>query len=309
MKEKKNKIQNKKILYPTLLGIAIIIGAFTFILGKGIGGTYANPVNSDFDDNNFYECVINQLNKDNINNKTDRTTEWVVTDDELSKLTTLSCSGKDKDDSKKIVSTKGLSKMTNLTKLELQYNKITSVDVTKNTLLTHLDLGGNKLTSVDVSKNTALTYLSLGTNQLTSVDVSKNTALITLYLHKNQLTNVDVSKNTALTKLVLHDNKISTLNITNNEKLTYLDISNNLFSSLPDTSKNTKLTTYLYSGNTLDGNSTDKDNQGENNNQSQEENIENPNTSTYWIGIIILICICSLIYVIRYINNNKVSNI
>ena len=180
MKEKKNKIQNKKILYPTLLGIAIIIGAFTFILGKGIGGTYANPVNSDFDDNNFYECVINQLNKDNINNKTDRTTEWVVTDDELSKLTTLSCSGKDKDDSKKIVSTKGLSKMTNLTKLELQYNKITSVDVTKNTLLTHLDLGGNKLTSVDVSKNTALTYLSLGTNKLTSVDVSKNTALITL---------------------------------------------------------------------------------------------------------------------------------
>ena len=309
MKEKKNKIQNKKILYPTLLGIAIIIGAFTFILGKGIGGTYANPVNSDFDDNNFYECVINQLNKDNINNKTDRTTEWVVTDDELSKLTTLSCSGKDKDDSKKIVSTKGLSKMTNLTKLELQYNKITSVDVTKNTLLTHLDLGGNKLTSVDVSKNTALTYLSLGTNKLTSVDVSKNTALITLYLHENQLTNVDVSKNTALTKLVLHDNKISTLNITNNEKLTYLDISNNLFSSLPDTSKNTKLTTYLYSGNTLDGNSTDKDNQGENNNQSQEENIENPNTSTYWIGIIILICICSLIYVIRYINNNKVSNI
>ena len=54
------------------------------------------------------------------------------------------------------------------------------------TQLTRLDLYNNNLSTVDVSQNTKLTYLNLGYNKLTSIGVSQNTSLEQLYLQNNQ---------------------------------------------------------------------------------------------------------------------------
>ena len=88
---------------------------------------------------------------------------------------------------------KGIEAFTALTQLGLDYNQLTSLDVSKNTALAYLNCGGNKLTSLDVSKNTALDGLDCGENQLTSLDVSKNTALTYLMCSGNSF-NCDALK-------------------------------------------------------------------------------------------------------------------
>ena len=102
---------------------------------------------------------------------------------------------------------KGIEAFTALTQLGLDYNELTSLDISKNTALTELNCSGNQLTSLDVSKNTALAYLNCSGNQLASLDVSKNTALTELYCFINQLTSLDLSKNTALTYFNCFSNK------------------------------------------------------------------------------------------------------
>lgn len=75
------------------------------------------------------------------------------------------------------------------TTLNMPYKSISNAKGIEHfTQLTRLDLYSNNLTTVDVSANTKLTYLNVGGNKLTSIDVSNNTALEQLYLQKNNLT-------------------------------------------------------------------------------------------------------------------------
>ena len=222
MKDKLKKIftqKNRNILAI----ITIVLGTIFLIYYSFYTPSYINeyiatniykaPANSYFDDENFYNCVIDAYNSEN---KTSLPYTQSLTDTQLNSIKILNCRFRD------ISSTKGLEKMTSLTKLYAYYTQLTELDVSKNTALTSLSVDHNPLTKLDVSKNTALTYLSVGYNQLTELDVSKNTALTTLSVSSNKLTKLDVSKNTALTELYAQYNQLTELDVSKNTALTKL---------------------------------------------------------------------------------------
>ena len=124
--------------------------------------------NQAFDDYNFYKCVI-----DNYNTKNTKEEEYThnLTDDELNTITNLSCSGKEKSEEEKIVSVKGLEKLTKLTEIDLSYNNISSIDVKQYPELTDLSLfaissnSSNVLSLLPSSINIiSLLYLSSSCN-------------------------------------------------------------------------------------------------------------------------------------------------
>ena len=199
---------------------------------------YKEPANSYFDDENFYNCIIDNYNKANY---TSLPYTQSLTDSQLQSIKGLSCSNPFKDDNKKIKSTKGLEKLINLTSLDVGFNQLTSLDVSKNTELTSLDVSVNQLTSLDVSNNPKLTKLEVINNQLTSLDVSKNIKLTYLYVRYNQLTEIDVSNNPALAVLYVERNQLSSLDVSNDTALTTLLVDNNQLTSL-DVSNNPELT-------------------------------------------------------------------
>ena len=106
---------------------------------------------------------------------------------------------------------KGLEKLTQLTKLYLNSNKLTDVTgLEKLTQLTWLNLENNQLTDVKgLEKLAQLTNLVLSRNQLTAVpkDLEKLTQLKYLVLSRNRLTDVKgLEKLTQLTSLYLANN-------------------------------------------------------------------------------------------------------
>ena len=105
---------------------------------------------------------------------------------------------------------KGLENLTQLTNLELTFNKLTSVKGLETlTQLESLHLPHNKLTDVKGLENlTQLKELPLDDNQLTDVKgLEKLTQLEGLWLPRNQLTDVKgLEKLTRLTELDLIDN-------------------------------------------------------------------------------------------------------
>ena len=110
-----------------------------------------------------------------------------------------------------ILERKGISDMTGvqyftqLTKLDLYNNNLTSFDASPLTKLKYLNLGYNKLTSVIVNNNTALEQLYLQNNQLTVLTVYQKSALRTLWIQNNP----------NLTKLYCAHNNLDNLDIYN----------------------------------------------------------------------------------------------
>ena len=110
-----------------------------------------------------------------------------------------------------ILERKGISDMTGvqyftqLTKLDLYNNNLTSFDASPLTKLKYLNLGYNKLTSVIVNNNTALEQLYLQNNQLTVLTVYQKSALRTLWMRNNP----------NLTKLYCAHNNLDNLDIYN----------------------------------------------------------------------------------------------
>ena len=220
-------------------------------LNKIIASKSGAPADSAFDDPEFYDCIHMRYNNEfSFNDPIPYNTK--LSDKQLSTITELSC------DHHNIKSIKGINKLTNLTKLNVSYNSLTTLDVSKNTSLTELYADNNSLTSLDVSKNTSLTKLYINNNELTELDVTKNIALTSLdvgnhdfeYANENKLTELDVSNNTALTYLAAKDTKLTTLDVSNNKALTYLDACSNNITTL-DVSNNTALTYLNISGNNL----------------------------------------------------------
>lgn len=258
----------------------------TFVCFYGIGytllkGTAANadaPINTSFDDINFYKCVVDAYNSENSDTVDYMTTS--LTDEQLATITTLDCDGSEKTDEEKIVSTLGIEKLASLIYLYLDYNLLTKLDVSSNTELYYLEAPVNELTSLDLSNNTKLTrivlnynlltelnlsnnpeldYLSLSNNKLKNLDVTYNDKLTYLNVHNNvnmtylgggmnELTSLDLTKNTLLYWLYAGNNKLTKLNVNNNLRLTHLWISNNQLKNL-DLSVNSALIDLEISGN------------------------------------------------------------
>ena len=117
---------------------------------------------ANFPDENFRNWVLAQpYGKDGI-----------LTDKEIAEITEIDVSKKN------IQDLKGIEYFTALESLNLDNNKLKSIDVSKNKALTNLRVGWNNIDSLDVSKNTALEFLFCGANYMTALNVSGCTALM-----------------------------------------------------------------------------------------------------------------------------------
>ena len=260
---KQINISKKKVL--AILACSTLTILLTFVTYNLNNPTYMNklfanvlnngtPANEAFDDNTFYSCVVDAYNNEFNANKA---YSDILTDDELEQIHTLNCSGSGIADSDRITSIKGIEKLTNITSINLESHKLTSVDLSKNTALTTLDLQGNQLTDIDLRQNTALIELNLRFNHdLTSLSLDGLVSLEKLDLYSTSLTEIDLTSNVSLKDLNLAGNKLKSINLNNNVLLENLDLgygtfatSNNITSI--DLSKNTNLKTLNVDGNGL----------------------------------------------------------
>ena len=85
-----------------------------------------------------------------------------------------------------------------MTKLTINNNQLTNIDISKCTQLTTLDITNNLLTAIDITKNQALQTLKIGQNKLTvELDLSTKPTIKSVYALKNELTSVKIGNNTA----------------------------------------------------------------------------------------------------------------
>jgi hypothetical protein len=126
-----------------------------------------------------------------------------------------------------IESLTGIEYFTNLTALNCNFNKLSSLDVSKCTNLTELNCSSNELVSLNVSNCTHLNVLDCHSNQLTSLDVSGCADLVTLGCQKNELTSLNVNGCVNLETLRCYHNKLTTLDVSTCANLSTLDCSDN----------------------------------------------------------------------------------
>ncbi len=86
----------------------------------------------------------------------------------------------------------GIEAFTVLTDLRVQYNDLTTIDVSSNTLLKELHVQNNQLTAIDLSANTELVKLRIMNNGLTALDVSFNSKMRYLEATNNALESLNV---------------------------------------------------------------------------------------------------------------------
>jgi len=203
--------------------------------------TYMAPANKAFNDDAFYNCVVDAYNSTNNKSVSSLTS---LTDAQLATIKKLTCVENG------ISSVSGLEKLTELTELNLDNNEITSINLSKNSKLKILNLNYNNISSIDVKSNSALEYLFVSRNYLENLDISNNTKLIKVWtdhnnlkeikigtspnlfdlnLQYNQLTNFNLGGSNNITTLALNNNKLTSLNLKNLNKLDYLVIKDNSF--------------------------------------------------------------------------------
>ena len=228
----------RKYIIVTISILVVII--LTFV----IKNTLAIPVNPNFDDDNFYACVIDNLNAHNIDGINSRAYTYIATNTELAKISYLNC------DNRNIGSTLGLSLMSELTQLNLSNNNLNNIDVSSNIKISNLNLANNNLSSINLNNNTNLINLYLENNNISNVDLSHNTQLSQIDINNNNLTSIDVSNNTSLIILSLNDNNLNSINVSNNIYLQVLFLDNNNLSSI-DLSNNLQLDSLSIKNNNL----------------------------------------------------------
>src|SRR5574344_1394808 len=130
--EAKLKRNKKKVVLVTVMLLTLFVVTFCYVnitkptkINKYISHVInkGTPVNTYFDDENFYDCVVDKYNSEN---STSLPYTTALSDEQLKSITELDCS------SKKIVSAKGVEKLTGLTDLRLYNNKLSTIDVSKN---------------------------------------------------------------------------------------------------------------------------------------------------------------------------------
>ncbi|MGB1308466.1 MAG: hypothetical protein ACPG6B_06125, partial [Oceanihabitans sp.] len=151
---------------------------------------------------------------------------------------------------KNITDLTGVEAMVNLTRLYIQDNQITALNVSNSLNLDRLYMWNNQVSTLDLSANPALTRLYADTNSFSSIDLSNNINLINVALANqqsvNRITSLDVSALVNLEFLSLEHNNIASIDLSNNTELTNLIIFNNQLSAI-NVAANTKLN-YLWLG-------------------------------------------------------------
>ncbi len=196
-------------------------------------------------DNNFKNALLNHdpvidLNDDD---------EIQVSEAESFKGT-LTIRNFRKPDSEKITDLTGIEFFINITKLDCQFNKLTSLDISNNKNLTHIICSTNQINELDLSKNKKLTQLFCGSNQLSSLDVSKNIELTHLSFTQNNISDIDITNNNKLELLECNNNALTDINTSKNVVLKRLRCSSNNLTNI-DISLNTQLIELLSNFNQI----------------------------------------------------------
>ena len=129
--------KRSKVVLSVAFASALVIPAVAVTVNKinSAKDTFATAMPSGFNDQNFYNCVLAEF-------QTEYPDETVastgLTDGQLAKINTLSCSGENKSDAEKISSASGIEKMTSLISLNLYNNKVQNLDVSNNPELRNL---------------------------------------------------------------------------------------------------------------------------------------------------------------------------
>ncbi len=119
----------------------------------------------------------------------------------------------------------GIAFFTELTRLDICYNAISSLDLSSNTKLEYLNIGSNGMSSLNLSGCTALTQLIANANSLSSLDLTASTALLELNLNSNFFVSLDISYLTALQTLRICSNaSLASLDVSHFTQLQLLDI-------------------------------------------------------------------------------------
>ena len=188
---------------------------------------YKTPANASFNDENFYKCVVDAYNTKNYSSLPYTTN---LTDEQLNTITYLECNNKN------VTDASGLEKITSLTNITLNNNKLTSLNTSNNLKLARLQANYNLLENLNVSGNTNLIELRVRSNKLTGIDLATNIALKELEIQSNPIISLNVDNNVLLTSLNISRTKFSTLNLSYNTKLEELSAESSALTELDLTS-------------------------------------------------------------------------
>lgn len=197
------------------LALALALPAGAFALGQDV----------DINETNFPDQIFRGwlLDKGNLNGMG---ADGVLTSGELAQITVLDLSGLG------IGDLTGISHFTALERLNVNNNRLTSLDVSKNTRLTSLYCATNAPEHLDVTGCPELVDLNCERNRLTELNLACNPKLVQLYCRHNSLTQLDVSRNLELVFIETFDNSLTSFDCSMLKKLEFLHIDYNKLTTL-----------------------------------------------------------------------------
>lgn len=143
------------------------------------------------------------------------------------------------------------SAMSNLSKIDVADNRLSSLTLPKTTTLYEIDCSRNQLTELDVTGLDGLDELSCSENKLTELDLTGLTAMTSIYADGNMLTRLDISPCTSLEKLMAAENAISSISLAGNKTLSGVYLQNNRLTEL-DVTKNPNVRWLNVGNNSID---------------------------------------------------------
>ena len=151
----------------------------------------------------------------------------ILTPDEISAVTVITCENKD------VADFTGIEVFTNTKQFHCSKNAVTSLDLHGLSELEDLTCTDcPNLVSLDVTGNAKLQRLSCMDSQLTELDLSANPELESLNCERNALSNLDLSKNPKLEVLQCDSNSIEQLDLSNHPELKQLSCAHNQLTNL-----------------------------------------------------------------------------
>lgn len=151
-----------------LLFIMATVVSFYGICYTLVNSTFAMkfdmPIDSHFEDMNFYKCVVDSYNLEFSMNVSYND---IMDYDKLRNLSTLSCNKKqDTLEVDKIISVKGIEILTSLKNIFLSYNNISSLDLSNNLDVLRLDISYNDLFELNLVDNKKINDLNVIGNKI-----------------------------------------------------------------------------------------------------------------------------------------------
>ncbi len=116
----------------------------------------------------------------------------------------------------------GIEDFASLIELWVDYNQLTSLDVSQNLALQFLVIDENPISIIDISNNTNLVGFAADFTNLTALNTSNNPNLLFLFLWDCNITSLDLSNNTNLVALDVDENNLTQLDLINQPNLEVL---------------------------------------------------------------------------------------